>query len=946
MAQNRPSARDRLFPLPAAGLGLPSNGYVYERSMMTLVSALTIDPELFADELPFIMGCLRQVLQESGEPELARVLPWLGEEALNAAPNVPPARIAQAFSISFQLLSIVEQHAAVQYRRTLETRNDLAAVPALWGDTLRWLHVQGIDAATIATALPRIRVEAVVTAHPTEAKRATVLEHHRALYLLLIKRADPHWTSYEQEAIRDEILSLLTTLWRTGEIFLEKPDVASERRNIIHYLRTVFPQVLPTIDRRLHQAWAATGFDPALLANVDQLPRLQFGSWVGGDRDGHPLVTAEVTRETLAELRLQALGLIQEQLQTLTRDLSLSDQLQTPPSSFVERITSVAADLGAPGSAALGRNPNEPWRQWVNLMLARLPMAPTTTAPYYQRATELAEDLRLLAQALDAVGAWRLRAQAVTRIIRSLQTFGFHLAALDIRQNSGFHDLALGQLLSAAGFTEHDVSNWDVARRMALLEHELTSPRPFTHPEAKVGPQATAVLSCYQTIVAELRAHGPAGLGALIVSMTRSAADLLTVYLFAREVGMLVETATGTACPLPVVPLFETIDDLEQSPAILVTFLDHPLTQRSLEEQRRLEGRDELVQQVMIGYSDSNKDGGLVASLWTLYRAQVALTAVGKARGVRVRFFHGRGGTISRGAGPTHRFLKSLPVGSLGGDLRLTEQGETIAQKYANQATASYNLELLLAGVVRATLAEQIGSSHRHALEPTMDQLAAWSREVYSDLLATEGFVTFFRQATPVDALEESRIGSRPSRRTGRPTLTDLRAIPWVFSWSQARIVLPGWYGVGSALSRLQQHDSTAFATLQQQLINWAPLHYILSNAATSIAMADPEVMIWYTELVENPTLRDTMTQRILMEYETTYRMLELLYGGPLAERRPNIHAMMQLRNPALRMLHHQQVSLLRRWRKRKADSGDGVELLPEILLTINAIAGGLGSTG
>ncbi|NTV65789.1 MAG: phosphoenolpyruvate carboxylase, partial [Oscillochloris sp.] len=514
------------------------------------------------------------------------------------------------------------------------------------------------------------------------------------------------------------------------------------------------------------------------------------------------------------------------------------------------------------------------------------------------------------------------------------------------RQNSAFHDLALGQLLAAAGFAEHDVRSWDVPRRMALLEHEIASPRPFTRPEASVGPEAAAVLSCYQTIMAELRAHGPAGLGALIVSMTRSAADILTVYLFAREVGLLVETPEGPACPLPVVPLFETIDDLEHSPAILGAFLDHPLTRRSLAEQQRLSGGGDLVQQVMIGYSDSNKDGGLVASLWTLYRAQVALAAVGQERGVRIRFFHGRGGTISRGAGPTHRFLKALPADSLGGDLRLTEQGETIAQKYANRITASYNLELLMAGVTRATLQDRHGAARPHALAPTMDQLAAWSRAAYHDLLTTEDFVTFFRQATPVDALEESRIGSRPARRTGRPTLADLRAIPWVFSWSQARVVLPGWYGVGSALAQLEQHDPNAFAALQQHLMRWAPLHYILSNAATSVAMADPEVMRWYIDLVEDPTLRASIAQRIFAEYETTHRMLELIYGGPLSERRPNVYAMMQLRSPALRGLHQQQVSLLRRWRRMKAHDGSGAELLPELLLTINAIAGGLGSTG
>lgn len=917
---------------------------------MTFVSPLTIDQATFADELAFVMGCLREVLIEAGEADLVRAMPWPGELPPSDPPAVPADRLAQALAIAFQLLNMVEQRAAVQYRRDLETTRGLAALPALWGEVFAQLRADGIPDTAIAAALPTTRVEIVLTAHPTEAKRATVLEHHRALYLLLVKRADPRWTPYEQESIRREALALLTTLWRTGDIFLEKPDVASERRNIVHYLRAVFPVVLPLLDERLRQAWAAAGFDPALLAEGGALPRLQFGTWVGGDRDGHPLVTAEVTRESFAELRRQAIALARDQLYELTRSLSLSDQLQTPPPALLERIAQVARSMGATGAAALARNPNEPWRQWINLMIARLPRpdrGPDPPAEVYPHAPALIADLQLLGDSLVAIGAGRLAEHAVQPVLRSLDSFGFHLAVLDVRQNSRFHDLALGQLLAAAGDSEHAVVDWDLPERMDLLARELASPRPFTRLGASVGPEADAVLSSYQALADELRANGPAGLGALIVSMTRSVADLLTVYLFAREVGLLAETADGPACPLQVVPLFETIDDLERSPAILAAFLDHPLTRRSLEAQRRLRGGADLVQQVMVGYSDSNKDGGLIASLWSLYRAQAAMAEVGRARGIRIRFFHGRGGTISRGAGPTHRFLKALPAGALGGDLRVTEQGETIAQKYANRITAAYHLELFLAGTARTTIRERHLPAATHPLEPTMDWLAARGRAAYSDLLSHAGFVTFFRQATPVDALEESRIGSRPARRTGQATLADLRAIPWVFSWSQSRFYLSGWYGVGSALAELQRADPAAFSTLGQHLIGWAPLHYILSNAATSVAIADPEVMSWYADLVTDADLRTALLARVLAEYEQTCAMLEAVYGGPLVDRRPNVHAMAQVRAPALRALHRRQVALLRQWRSRKAQGDPAAgELLPQLLLTINAIAGGLGSTG
>jgi phosphoenolpyruvate carboxylase len=430
--------------------------------------------------------------------------------------------------------------------------------------------------------------------------------------------------------------------------------------------------------------------------------------------------------------------------------------------------------------------------------------------------------------------------------------------------------------------------------------------------------------------------------------MTRSLSDLLVIYLFGREVGLHVDTPDGPACPLPVTPLFETIDDLRQSPGILAGFLDHPFTRRSLTAQSAQAGRGQPVQQVMIGYSDSNKDGGICASLWGLYRAQEALTRIGRDRGVRIRFFHGRGGTISRGAGPTHRFVKALPADTISGDLRVTEQGEAIAKKYANRMTASENLELLLAGTSRATLLHRYSPESSHPLEATMDRLAEHSRQTYADLLHCDGFVSFFRQATPIDAIEESRIGSRPARRTGQQTLADLRAIPWVFSWGQARFHLSGWYGIGSALEEVRTHHPRTFTAVREHLLTWPPLHYVLSNAATSIAIADEDIMGAYASLVENTDLRERIMGMIRVEYATTRRMLEEVYGGPLSERRPNVHAMMQMRGDALRALHLQQIDLLCRWRSQKqgGDPAAAAALLSRLLLTVNAIANGLGSTG
>lgn len=899
-----------------------------------------------------LLACFREVLDEIGEADLARMLPWPPDQQALAAGEIAPERIAQALSIAFQLLNMAEEHAAAAARRALEETEGLAALPGMWGHTLRKLGDLGLDGAEIADALGQIRIEPVLTAHPTEAKRATVLDQHRELYGLLRSHAERAGSRFEQRETRAAIMALLERIWRTGEIFLRKPDIAAERQNVIFYLRSVFPGVLQVLDWRMRQAWEEAGLDQRLLADPDALPRLTFATWVGGDRDGHPLVTAEVTRATLAELRDNALGLIRQQLTELARRLSLSDELLAPPPELLARIAELAGLLGERGQRAVSRNPGEPWRQLVNLMIARLPAPsrpdspPPPEAAAYRQADELHADLRVLAEALRAVGARRLIDAELRPAAALLQSFGFHLAVLDVRQNSAFHDRALAQLLAAARFADTDVPAWDEAARRAFLAAELESPRPFARSDAAVAPEADAVLDCYRVLAGHLRAHGPAGLGALIVSMTRSLSDLLLPYLFARDAGLLQDGDDGPVCPLPVVPLFETIDDLRASPAILQDFLAHPLTRRSLEAQRQRRRAAHPVQQVMIGYSDSNKDGGIISSLWGLYRAQQALVEVGRRNGVRIQFFHGRGGTISRGAGPTNRFLRALPAGALDGGLRMTEQGETIAQKYANRQTATYQLELLLAGAASQIAQHAHGPAQANPLEYALDQLAETSRRAYEGLIRRPGFLAFFRQATPIDVIEESRIGSRPARRTGQQSIADLRAIPWVFSWSQARFYLSGWYGVGTALETLGRSDPEALPRLREQLFTWTPWHYIISNVATSVASADVSIMREYAALVEDAAVRASMMDDILAELARTTRMLEQVYGGPLAERRPNVARANAARQDGLRLLHRQQLRLLGEWRGLRAAGRQDEALLLKLLLTVNAIASGLGTTG
>lgn len=914
-------------------------------------------------DLGFLMSAFHEALAELGEVDVAADLPWRSlwqssarSDASDGAADGSWAdelaeRHVQAYSIAFQLLHQAEENALAQGRRTLEAEGKLTETSGSWEHNFARLRSAGWSAEDIASALPGIRVEPVLTAHPTEAKRASVFVHHRQLYLLLVERENQMWTPSEQAAIRDDVKACLERLWRTGEIYLDKPSIAAEVQNVHHYLRHVFPDVLPWVERRLAAAWQTAGFAPALLDDPAKRPRLTFGNWVGGDRDGHPFVTSEVTRDTLQTLRIGALGLLRERLEALAAGLSLSERRQTAPDSLRARIAELATALGPEGDAAIGRNPREPWRQYVNLMIASLPPNDLPAHPgSYAKAAELNADLDRLRAALTAVGAQRLADSDVIGVQALVRTFGFRLAALDIRQNSAFHDRALAQLLVAAGIDAADFPDWDEERRTALLDAELRSPRPFLRPGVDAGAEATAVLTCYRVVAGHIENCGTDGLGALIVSMTRSLSDLLAVYVLAREAGLLVYGPDGPACRLPVVPLFETIDDLARSPDILNAFLGHPVTRASLALQQSEGGFDRPVQQVMVGYSDSNKDGGLLASLWGLYRAQTALTATGRDHGVRIRFFHGRGGTISRGAGPTHRFINGLPANALEGDLRLTEQGETISQKYANRVTAAHNLELLLAGTVGATLGRRTESSEANPMAAVMDDLAAASRETYQALLQSDGFMAFFSQATPIDAIEASRIGSRPARRTGRRTLADLRAIPWVFGWSQSRFYLSGWYGLGSALSALRERAPQTFDALAiaKRDRRWPPLHYILSNAATAVATADPSIMALYADLVEDAAARDRLMTMILDEHRRTHDMLAAVYGGHLAETRPRIQRVLGFRGQALKPLHRRQVLLLREWRDRRSQGreAEAEALLPQLLLTVNAIAAGLGATG
>lgn len=898
-------------------------------------------------DVRWLADSLAEVLVGLGEPELAAWIPWREPAGTTATlPAEPPARLGLALALAFQLLNTVEEHAAESMRQLRETVEGAEAERGLWADQLAALKRAAIPAPTIATVLAEVEVEPVFTAHPTEAKRTSVLEQHRALLQLLQSRRG----STGSPAVKAQLLAVLERLWRTGEILLEKPSVADERRNLLHYLREVLPGVVGQLDRRLETAWT----DAGLAGSPAGRPQLSFGTWVGGDCDGHPGVTAAVTAETLEQLRANSLLVLHRELRALADRLPLSEWVQPLTPGLRDLRDRITTQLGEAATAIRQRHPGEPWRQTAELLAARLPLDQPPGQPAqahdspdrYANPAELEADLAILEQSLVEAGAGRLAEHDVRPVRRVLDTVGFHLARLDVRQNSAFHERALRQLLGAAGLDASDWAEWSEVERLRLLEREIRSPRPFLHPSVSAGPEADAVLGTYRVLADQLQRHGAAGVGSLIVSMTRRVSDLLAVYVLAREAGLLRLFPEGMVCLLPVVPLLETVEDLERGPEMLRAFLEFPVTRASLQFHATRAGRPgQPRQQVMVGYSDSNKDAGILASQWALQRGQARLSEVGRQAGVRIQFFHGRGGTISRGAGPTHRFLEALPPGSLDGSIRLTEQGETIAQKYGNSGTARYHLELLLAGVTATACLHRESAPFPAELVPLLERLAKGSRQAYRQLLETEGFLQFHRQATPLDALENTRIGSRPSRRTGQASLADLRAIPWVFSWTQARFYLTGWYGVGTAFSQLTDAE---IAILRSHLQSSPFLHYLFTNVETSLASADLDVMRDYAQLVEDPGVRGRVWEQIEAEWGRTGAALARLRGAEFVGRRPRLSRTLALRAAPLRVLHLQQIALLRRWRGelRQGNEPAAQAVFPELLLTINAIASGLRTTG
>jgi len=893
----------------------------------------------------------RQLLKvvERRRPDVAAVLKgesdWPGPESETLRGTL------EAFGIWFQLASIAEEMAGMRRRRMIERERGDDFVPGTFANVFREAAQGKIAPDEIQQMLDHAKVCPVITAHPTEAKRVTVLEIHRRVYLILLQLEAERWTPREREDFEHQLEVELDILWMTGELRIEKPTVDAEVAWGIHFFREALFEQTPVVMEKLERALKA-----AYPEHRFELPRiLSYGSWIGGDRDGNPFVTNTVTRDALNAYRLAALTRMTERLRTVRNQLSIAAHSIEPDEGFLRVLENLLAECPN-GARIRERNPGEIFRQFVACMIEKLDATtnaaqslaiPTAGVFAYRQPDEFIDDLATLENGLVRSGC-HLPAEDLVRPLRyEAMAFRFCTVSLDVRQNSGVvNSLVAKYWEKVTGRDAKEYEQTDEAARREFLQRELESLSIDGDALDARELERTDTVATFRLLREAKRDLDRKSIGSFILSMTTSVSDLLSVYLVAKMTGLCEPAAGGEVCRLRIVPLLETIDDLRRGPEILAALFDIPLVKRSLE----IHGN---TQEIMIGYSDSNKDGGFFASNWELYNAQEQLTQIGRDRGIRISFFHGRGGSVSRGGAPTGRAIAAQPDGSVDARMRVTEQGEVVSFKYANRGTAAYNLELLTASVFEHTLKsgrEEVLTLHSEHRE-TLDRLSAASVEAYRSLSQHPGLVDYYREASPVEELALLNIGSRPARRTGAKTLSDLRAIPWVFAWTQNRHLVPGWFGFGSALSAFRdEHDGEGDSVLRQMYEQVRLFRLICDEVEKSLTLMDLEVVNAYSQLVADRSTREEVLALVMTELEKTEEMVRWMNGDQeFGARFPRHRRSLLRRKPILRQVGLEQVALLERFRERRARGEDektlGETLVP-LLLSINCVASGLGWTG
>lgn len=824
--------------------------------------------------------------------------------------------LARAFATYFQAVNTAERVHRIRRRRDYQ-REGSAPQPESLLAVLGRLKAEGVGADELVGWLDRLWIEPVFTAHPTEAVRRSLLEKEQAIVASLIDGFDPQRTPQECREDDQRIYMALSAGWQTAEASPVRPSVQDEREHVDFYLTNPLYRIVPALYESLAQALQET-YGLAI-----RLPRLlRFASWVGGDMDGNPNVGADTIADCLDSQRAMVIERYREDVAALARALSQTEGRVEVTGALLARVADYRARFPDAAAQIRPRHADMPYRCLLQLIGARLALTQDQQTDGYASSQELLDDLQLIADSLLQHHGVHAGAYSVERLLCRVRSFGFHLARLDVRQDSRVHDDALAALLGDAGWAGRDG-----AERAERL-------RPYASGEARFpdsdDDSATSLQAVFTTLRDSRQSHGVDATGLYIISMARSAADVLAVLALARRGGLVGQSGD---VPLNIAPLFETVDDLKNAPATLRALLDDPVY------RRHLAARGDQ-QWVMLGYSDSGKDGGTLASRWGLQRAQVELLEVANEAGIQLAFFHGRGGSASRGGARITPALMSSPRGAVAGVLRVTEQGEVIHRKYGIRALALRNLEQTVGAVLRASLRPRESEPREQRWREQMDALSAASRKTYRAFVERAGFVDYFRSATPVDVIEQMTLGSRPASRRSMRGVQDLRAIPWVFAWTQCRSILPGWYGLGSALEQgVGEFGEDALAEMAR---DWPFFANLLDDVEMVLAKCDLDIAEAFSKL--SGPLHDEFFGLIRDEFaRTRHWLLRLKRSDALLQGDPRLAASIRLRNPYVDPMSLLQVDLLQRW--RAGDRADDA-VLQALVACVNGVSQGLQNTG
>ena len=850
--------------------------------------------------------------------------------------------VLKAFTTYFQLVNLAEQKEIVRVNRRRAFKAGDKPRPESVRDAVQRLCESGVTADQMRALIGSLSIQLVFTAHPTEAKRRSVQEKLHRISDYLGRLEEPQTSRSDQERLELDITAEIEILWQTDEVRQRRLSVLDEARNILFYfgetLFQVTPRLYADLEKALAQWYPGETFDIPVF--------LEYGSWVGGDRDGNPTITLEHTAEVLRlhrdrvlSLYIPAVRILSDRLSQSRHYVGVSEALEDSLAQDAERLPQVAAE-------AAGRSPTEPYRRKCEFIWERLRRTEAGDEGGYGSAAEFIADLETIRTSLEQNGGHYTARRALAPLLFQARLFGFHLARLDIREHKDKYLGALAAVLRDQG------TEWAAlteTEKVALLEQEIGGRRPLVPTKLEFDDETNTTLGLFRLVSDRMEALGPAAVGSLILSMASDVSDVLAVLLLAKEARLadLQDGGDGWS-RVDVVPLFETIEDLENAPDVIDTLLSNSLYRRNVS----LRGGS---QEVMVGYSDSNKDGGYLTANWKLYAAQARLATVAKRHGVTLRLFHGRGGAVGRGGGPAGKAILAQPPGSVQGRLKITEQGEVIAARYFDQDIAYRNLEQIVHAVLMASAEQGAGAGETppewaQVMEEVSDTaFRAYRALVYDD----PHFVRFFQEATPVGELAQLNIGSRPPKRTASDRIEDLRAIPWVFSWMQSRYTLPGWYGVGAALAGYADKSPEHLMRLREMYRRWPFFTTMLDNSQMSLAKADMDIAARYARLVGDQKMAQRIYQTIAAEFERSVAIIcRITDQDALLDNQPVLQKSIRLRNPYVDPLSFLQVELLRRLRALPPE-GDSEELKAQrrdlraaVLLSINGVAAGVKNTG